>query len=661
MAKSPGSPVRFECPACGGRIKAPPGQAGQKVRCPRCDAEVIAPAAAGAPAAEPPATPQVPQPSSVLPRAPGREAPTPPAIPPTPSVPVPAATPSSPADSVPPGAPATPAGPPARTDTPAPKAPVPEVPARPDVTIQAAADVPVSEEPASEELTFPDTPSGAGMPPPRPRKAAPPPVESPEDEFGIACPLCQTRVYVRRRQIGKQTKCPDCHTMIPIKSPPPKAFQPATDFDDGDDLQLSELFDRPESEAVQRIDMEKIEREIEEEEDAIWDGTGTLKKPVKDVARDLAKGWMSRAKEELKQREGETPKLPAKPLLTGLFKFVTDPVAIVRMTSLSFGLVVLIYFAGAGFMAVAALPVLLILTAVGWAHWLSILQDSANGLDRIESWPGLGFLDWLAELLCPFCAGIMAAAPGLLLGLPLSCLTGYAIPVLSGLSFFVLFPILLLSTLEEGSPLGLASPMIWTSVVRRPLGWLLFYGLAFVITSGRWPRTFRRRACDPELVERSAAAAARDRGRGSRADIHVVLPRAGTTGVVPGRRRRRQAIDEVLTHASRPAVLAAWDHRRVADLDLPPDASTECLGIVSVGRRAGTGRPVPISAASRTSDRVAGLAAVPAGRIPEHRPDSDRVPGESLWQAGVGGSDLRSAIQYQSLGRLGGPRIRAWG
>jgi hypothetical protein len=37
------SAFRFDCPACGGRMKVPPGQAGQKCRCPRCNAEVVAP------------------------------------------------------------------------------------------------------------------------------------------------------------------------------------------------------------------------------------------------------------------------------------------------------------------------------------------------------------------------------------------------------------------------------------------------------------------------------------------------------------------------------------------------------------------------------------------------------------------------------------------
>lgn len=37
------SAFRFDCPACGQRMKVPPGQAGQKCRCPRCNTEVLAP------------------------------------------------------------------------------------------------------------------------------------------------------------------------------------------------------------------------------------------------------------------------------------------------------------------------------------------------------------------------------------------------------------------------------------------------------------------------------------------------------------------------------------------------------------------------------------------------------------------------------------------
>ena len=44
MSEQQSSAFFFTCPDCGGRWKVPPGQAGQKFRCPRCNAEVLAPA-----------------------------------------------------------------------------------------------------------------------------------------------------------------------------------------------------------------------------------------------------------------------------------------------------------------------------------------------------------------------------------------------------------------------------------------------------------------------------------------------------------------------------------------------------------------------------------------------------------------------------------------
>ena len=44
MAEQPNAAFRMDCPACGARMKVPPGQAGHKCRCPRCDAEVLVPA-----------------------------------------------------------------------------------------------------------------------------------------------------------------------------------------------------------------------------------------------------------------------------------------------------------------------------------------------------------------------------------------------------------------------------------------------------------------------------------------------------------------------------------------------------------------------------------------------------------------------------------------
>lgn len=44
MAEQPNAAFRIACPACGGRMKVPPGQIGHKCRCPRCNAEVLVPA-----------------------------------------------------------------------------------------------------------------------------------------------------------------------------------------------------------------------------------------------------------------------------------------------------------------------------------------------------------------------------------------------------------------------------------------------------------------------------------------------------------------------------------------------------------------------------------------------------------------------------------------
>ena len=68
VSSQPSSSIRFSCPQCGGNVKVPPQQAGHKCRCPRCDADIIAPG--GAPAAPKPPEAAVPPASAAPSRKP---------------------------------------------------------------------------------------------------------------------------------------------------------------------------------------------------------------------------------------------------------------------------------------------------------------------------------------------------------------------------------------------------------------------------------------------------------------------------------------------------------------------------------------------------------------------------------------------------------------
>jgi len=65
-------------------------------------------------------------------------------------------------------------------------------------------------------------------------------------EFGLTCKLCGTRVYARPEQVGKQIKCPDCHSAVDVTAPPRPKVQPkAPSLDDVEEVALDDPGERP--------------------------------------------------------------------------------------------------------------------------------------------------------------------------------------------------------------------------------------------------------------------------------------------------------------------------------------------------------------------------------------------------------------------------------
>jgi DNA-directed RNA polymerase subunit RPC12/RpoP len=46
--------------------------------------------------------------------------------------------------------------------------------------------------------------------------------------IGVECRVCQTRMYGRPDQIGKEVKCPDCGARTIVPPPPPPKRSPST-------------------------------------------------------------------------------------------------------------------------------------------------------------------------------------------------------------------------------------------------------------------------------------------------------------------------------------------------------------------------------------------------------------------------------------------------
>jgi hypothetical protein len=142
----------------------------------------------------------------------------------------------------------------------------------------------------------------------------------------------------------------------------------------------------------------------------------------------------------------------------------------------------LLAFAFSGHMAavlfsmVAAASALIFLVTAS-VCFVAILHDTANGYEKIEGWPGVAFLDWMGDSLYVINALFVSATPGVLFGQFLNCA---GVPAFFAffcglITFYWLFPVIMLSMSEEGSPLSIASGSVWRSLLTARTLWTRFY------------------------------------------------------------------------------------------------------------------------------------------------------------------------------------------
>jgi hypothetical protein len=187
----------------------------------------------------------------------------------------------------------------------------------------------------------------------------------------------------------------------------------------------------------------------------------------------------------------ERPTLPPHPMINGVFTFLLQPGTILWATALSIGVTILLTLLamalGAGrvegpatWISSMLLTGVLSCSTLAWlvvasGFFLCVLQDSAAGNARIENWPDVVWLDWIGDSLY------------LITNIAGSAAIGYGVAWLCGgasgpltllfitLFLYLLFPIMLLSTLEMQSPLLPLSPTILRSTITSWKTWAVFY------------------------------------------------------------------------------------------------------------------------------------------------------------------------------------------
>jgi hypothetical protein len=128
-----------------------------------------------------------------------------------------------------------------------------------------------------------------------------------------------------------------------------------------------------------------------------------------------------------------------------------------------------------GFVAAAGLTL-----SYGAACFLPILIDTAAGNDRVTSWFDPNWKDWAVQFMYLVCMMFTAALFGHVAGV-IGEDAGGSYGVILGVTVFLTFPVILLSSQEANSPfIPLTLPILKSMVVFAP-GWLLFYVLSGIV------------------------------------------------------------------------------------------------------------------------------------------------------------------------------------
>ncbi len=320
----------------------------------------------------------------------------------------------------------------------------------------------------------------APSPPASPSPAAPPPAAAkrplPGGEFAAKCPVCDTLIYATAEEIGQERTCPDCFSKVIIQAPRPKPRRVndvvEADYDD-EDFVLG---------APVELDVFKP----------------SAHEPT---PKTVGEESLLRAQRELDQREPQQVDLPGAPLWTGLFNFLPDPVLISRLVAsglllggaisllqVTIGLSrgnALLQFLAVG-CSIATLVTELLALALLAANCLTILQETAEGGDRVSQWPESSPLEWAVESFSVGMAMFFSGLPGMLVfwataAAGMSMGTSW---IFVGISWYIFFPVALLSILESASLTSPVSKPILDSLRSETLLWVTFYLITFFLALG---------------------------------------------------------------------------------------------------------------------------------------------------------------------------------
>lgn len=268
------------------------------------------------------------------------------------------------------------------------------------------------------------------------------------DTFRVKCPICESLTYAKLAQVGKNIRCGDCHSTITVP-PPPKVKTKYVP-----DIQASKAY-------------------------AFQDGdnSGEHPKPA-DPFRKSADDYLRDAEASMESEPDDDWAVPSlKEWFVGVVGIFRDPAVVVYWlvlttmaaipagiaVSFSSSIVVMGLFAGG-----------LMFAAIVVAHGFAILQSVANGERRVSEWPSIDFWEWIGPLFVAVAAVAVSAGPVWVVA---QYFRGSTLPTvaLTMLSLYFLYPVVLLSMLDEQTVFAPFSANISKSVVRSSEHWGSLY------------------------------------------------------------------------------------------------------------------------------------------------------------------------------------------
>jgi hypothetical protein len=329
----------------------------------------------------------------------------------------------------------------------------------------------------------------------------------------LICPACKSRRQVPRSLIGQKVRCRQCTAELTVERPA---------SDDDDDLLLADepvpagAINFPAKAAAADLSSSAA-ISVDDIPLPSFDKPARVEPPIalppKAPPADYYVGpppVPSKAVKDVLLRPPPPSALPSeswvkppeKKTLTwaftsGIYFYFLRPSALAQWVVLSSLLLISSWllmmsarFLFAGFMALAGgcfalggFAFAFAAASYGSACFVAIIENTAYHLDKADRWPEFDYVEWLFHFLrLLYLVALTSLFAGLFVALTAPIHQSLAPPV-AIISYWIFFPILLLSVLETNSPFWAVSPPILRSLMDDWRAWLAFYAASALLAA----------------------------------------------------------------------------------------------------------------------------------------------------------------------------------